>query len=72
VYATCSLLPEENEAIIEAFLAGGGFTQLPVSEILAQARIELARTVPGSVPYLKLSPAPHGTDGFFAAVLVKA
>jgi 16S rRNA (cytosine967-C5)-methyltransferase len=71
VYATCSLLPEENEAIVEAFLAGDGFTLLPVSEILAQARIELARTEPGSVPYLKLSPVFHGTDGFFAAVLLK-
>ena len=72
VYATCSLLPEENEAIVEAFLAGDGFTLQPVAEILAQARIELARTGPNSVPYLKLSPVLHGTDGFFAAVLVKA
>ena len=66
VYATCSLLPEENEAIIEALLAEGGLTQLPVNELLAQNKIDLDT---GTV--LKMSPALHGTDGFFAAVLVK-
>jgi 16S rRNA (cytosine967-C5)-methyltransferase len=67
VYATCSLLPEENEAIIEALLSEGGFTLLPVNELLAQNRIEL-----DTGPMLKLSPAVHGTDGFFAAVVVKS
>ncbi len=67
VYATCSLLPEENEAIVDAFLAGGGFTLLPVNELLAQNRIDL-----DTGAMLKMSPALHGTDGFFAAVLVKS
>jgi 16S rRNA (cytosine967-C5)-methyltransferase len=67
VYATCSLLAEENEAIVEAFIADGGYARLPTSEVLMQAKI----THPGADPYLKLSPALHGTDGFFAAVLVK-
>ena len=67
VYATCSLLPEENEAIVEALLAEGGFTLLPVNELLAQNKIAL-----DTGAMLKLSPAVHGTDGFFAAVLVKA
>jgi 16S rRNA (cytosine967-C5)-methyltransferase len=67
VYATCSLLPEENEAIVEALLAGGGFTLLPVNELLAQSKIDL-----DTGAMLKLSPAVHGTDGFFAAVLVKS
>jgi 16S rRNA (cytosine967-C5)-methyltransferase len=66
VYATCSLLPDENEAIVEALLAEGGFTLLPVNEILAQNKIDL-----DTGPLLKLSPALHGTDGFFAAVMVK-
>ena len=66
VYATCSLLPEENEAIVEGLLAGGGFTLLPVNELLAQNRIPL-----DTGAMLKLSPAVHATDGFFAAVLVK-
>jgi 16S rRNA (cytosine967-C5)-methyltransferase len=67
VYATCSLLPEENEAIVESLLAAGGFEPLSVSEILAQHKIPLDTGVT-----LKLSPAIHGTDGFFAAVLVKS
>ncbi|MBW8459131.1 MAG: RsmB/NOP family class I SAM-dependent RNA methyltransferase [Thiobacillus sp.] len=66
VYATCSLLPEENEAIVEALLAEGGFTLLPVNELLAQNKIDL-----DTGAMLRLSPAVHGTDGFFAAVLVK-
>jgi 16S rRNA (cytosine967-C5)-methyltransferase len=67
VYATCSLLPEENEAIVEALLTDGGFTLLPVNELLAQSKIDL-----DTGALLKLSPAVHGTDGFFAAVLVKS
>ncbi len=67
VYATCSLLPEENEAIVEALLAGGGLSLLPVNELLAQNKIDL-----DTGAMLKMSPAVHGTDGFFAAVLVKA
>ena len=66
VYATCSLLPDENEAIVEALLAEGGFSLLPVNELLAQHKIDL-----DTGTQLKLSPAVHGTDGFFAAVLVK-
>ena len=67
VYATCSLLPEENEQLVEAFLAEGGFSLLPVRELLTQAHMNL----PDSQDYLKLSPARDGTDGFFAAVMVK-
>lgn len=66
VYATCSLLPEENEAIIDALLAEGAVTLLPVNELLAQHKIAL-----DTGALLKLSPAIHGTDGFFAAVMVK-
>jgi len=66
VYATCSLLPEENEAIVDALLAEGSFSLAPVNELLAQAKIPL-----DTGPMLKLSPVAHGTDGFFAAVLLK-
>lgn len=66
VYATCSLLPEENEAIVDALLAEGAVTLLPVNELLAQHKIDL-----DTGALLKLSPAIHGTDGFFAAVMVK-
>jgi 16S rRNA (cytosine967-C5)-methyltransferase len=68
VYATCSLLREENESIIDTFLkAQSGFTLLPVNEILHRLNIPL--TMPGD--YLRLWPHEHQTDGFFAAVLVR-
>ncbi len=66
VYATCSLLQEENEAIVHAFLANNAeFTIRPVHEILAAQSIALE----GQNDFLKLFPHLHQTDGFFAAVL---
>lgn len=65
VYATCSLLREENEAIVEAFLAAHPDYQLVcAAEVLKDARVPL-----DTGDYLKLQPQVHGTDGFFAAVL---
>jgi len=66
VYATCSLLREEDEAQAEAFLAAEPeFSLLPV----ARAWVE---TIGGASPvgehYLRLTPARHGTDGFFVAI----
>lgn len=67
VYATCSLLPAENQAIIEDFLANHPhFSLVPAQEILAQAHIPLEMG-----DYLQLSPAHHQTDGFFAAALTR-
>jgi 16S rRNA (cytosine967-C5)-methyltransferase len=64
IYATCSLLMEENEAIAEAFLASHpNFTLVPANEVLAQQQIKL-----DTGKYLNLLPHLHGTDGFFAAV----
>ncbi len=68
VYATCSVLPEENEAIIAAFLAAHPqFTQASAAAELARANIAL-----DTGPTLKLLPHLHGCDGFFAAVLQRA
>lgn len=67
IYATCSLLQEENEAIAESFLeANPDFILVPANEILAQQKINL-----DTGKYLKLLPHLHGTDGFFAAVFEK-
>ncbi len=68
IYATCSLLKDENEAVAEAFLqAHPDFKLIPANEILAQQNIAL-----DTGEYLKLLPHLHGTDGFFAAVFEKA
>jgi len=69
VYATCSILPEENEQQIDAFLARvPGFSLLDAADVLAGQKIEL----PMQDAFLRLRPDEHGTDGFFAAVLQKA
>ncbi len=66
VYASCSLLPEENEQQVQAFLAEHPeFTLLDAGAILAERNIPL--TLDG--PMLRLRPDVHGTDGFFAAVM---
>lgn len=67
IYATCSLLCDENENIAEQFLASHPeFKLLNAAEILAQQQIAL-----DTGPYLKLLPHQHNTDGFFAAVFEK-
>ena len=69
VYATCSLLEAENEAIADAFTAehAADFTQLPAEQALTKAHVnDSASLVRGG--FLRLWPHRHGTDGFFAAV----
>jgi 16S rRNA (cytosine967-C5)-methyltransferase len=70
VYATCSLLKEENEAVAEAFGADHPeFEPLPVLELLADAQVPTPeRLCAGSMQqWLRLWPHRHATDGFFAA-----
>jgi 16S rRNA (cytosine967-C5)-methyltransferase len=65
VYATCSMLDAENEAIVSAFLADHPeFSLIPASEVLAAQRVNLEMG-----EYFSLWPHRHATDGFFAAVL---
>ncbi len=72
VYATCSLLPQENEDRIAAFLSvHEDYRTVPVADLWpALADDEVPCPCPG--PWLRLSPARHGTDGFFTAVLERA
>jgi len=66
VYATCSLLPEENAQIVEAFLAAHPeFARLTAREVLAAQGIHIDMAGDD----LQLLPHIHGTDGFYAAVL---
>ncbi len=72
VYATCSVLPQEDEVIAEAFSAANReFVPLQARDILANAKVEHAADLcTGPLTggeYLRLWPHRHGTDGFFAA-----
>jgi 16S rRNA (cytosine967-C5)-methyltransferase len=62
------MLPEENEAQVNAFLAANPeFSLVPL-----QAAWALPSPVPCDGPYLALTPRRHGTDGFFGAVMERA
>lgn len=64
VYATCSVLRDENEDIVARFLdEHADFESVPCNRLLAQQHIAL-----DTGQYLQLRPHLHGTDGFFAAV----
>jgi 16S rRNA (cytosine967-C5)-methyltransferase len=66
IYATCSLLREEDEAQAEAFLAAEpDFSLLPIARAWDET---IGGASPGGQHYLRLTPAQHGTDGFFVAV----
>jgi 16S rRNA (cytosine967-C5)-methyltransferase len=70
-YVTCSLLPEENSRQIEAFVESHpDFAALDVAARAAGAlsRPLQSRLPPGSLGLL-LTPARHGTDGFYIALL---
>ncbi|BBK36673.1 rRNA cytosine-C5-methylase [Allostella sp. ATCC 35155] len=66
VYATCSILPDENERQVERFLAAHPeFATVAAAD--AWPAGEPCPVEEG--PYLRLTPARHDTDGFFAALL---
>jgi 16S rRNA (cytosine967-C5)-methyltransferase len=76
VYATCSVLPEENEAIAQAFSAANSdFEPLQAGEILTGLKLADAASLcsggDNGQLYLRLWPHRHATDGFFAAVWQK-
>ena len=67
IYVTCSMLREEDESQIERFLAAHDeFTLVPAAPVW---RAAVGQKYPGREPMLRLTPARHGTDGFFVAVL---
>lgn len=73
VYATCSVLPQENEAIALAFSeANPDFVPLDVGEVLVGLKVDNAASLcsggDNQQRFLRLWPHRHQTDGFFAAV----
>ena len=67
IYATCSLLQEENERQLAWFLEKhGDFQALPIDQVWAET---VGGPPPPTGPCLRLSPASTGTDGFFLAAM---
>ena len=65
IYATCSLMREENEDQIEAFLKNHpNYSIAPVVK-----RWPLQTPCPVDGDYMRLTPKDHQTDGFFTAIL---
>ena len=73
VYATCSLLPQENECIAESFSeANSDFFPIDVGTVMTTLKVTDAEKLcsggENSLKYLRLWPHLHNTDGFFAAI----
>ena len=76
VYATCSMLRQENEDVAQAFSdANKEFAALDAGEVLAGLKVDRAASLcaggASGQQYLRLWPHSHQTDGFFAAVWQK-
>ena len=71
VYATCSVLPEEDGLQVENFLSRHAeYEAVPLADAWAEAFAPAAPPPPpGAGPWMELAPHRQGTDGFFAAVL---
>jgi len=68
IYATCSVLEDENEGQVAAFLQRHpDFAIVPLAQVWP-----FESAPPSSGDFLSLTPARHGTDGFFTAVLERA
>lgn len=67
LYLTCSLMPQENGQVVQEFLAvNPDFAPEALAPIFAQNGIHIPGLAPDTA-WLTLTPAQHGTDGFFMA-----
>jgi 16S rRNA (cytosine967-C5)-methyltransferase len=73
VYATCSLMRAENEAVADAFETepGGMYRRIDVGAALANAGVPGVEALTTDRGDLRLWPHRHGTDGFYAAAWVR-
>ena len=67
VYSTCTVTPEENEAVIRGFLATRASWRIAARDEAPESLRELV----GEDGFLRLLPHRDDTDGFFAARLVR-
>ncbi|MGA9796306.1 MAG: RsmB/NOP family class I SAM-dependent RNA methyltransferase [Rhizomicrobium sp.] len=70
VYATCSILPRENEDRVAAFLERhSAFVVRPAQDVWRES--VGTEPPPGMGEFLKATPLTTGTDGFFTAILAR-
>jgi 16S rRNA (cytosine967-C5)-methyltransferase len=68
IYATCSILPSENEDRVASFLARHhDFAIRPCAGVWRES----VAAPPGMAQFFKASPRTTGTDGFFVAICVR-
>jgi 16S rRNA (cytosine967-C5)-methyltransferase len=65
IYATCSVSPEENEGQLEWLRDTLDWPVVPIKEVLGRERAEGV----GDGRVLRVGPATHGTDAFYAVIL---
>jgi len=70
VYATCSILPGENEDRVESFRARHPEFRIVQTDAVWRERIGTSAP-PGMGAFFKATPRTTGTDGFFTAVLMR-
>ena len=69
VYSTCTLVRRENQDVVGEFLSlHPDFSLLSAGDILLRQEVRC----PGQETYLELFPHRTGTDGYFAAVMVRS
>lgn len=67
VYSTCSSEPDENEAVVQAFLTAADFAAMPLGQASDVAAGVRARATADG--FLRTDPARDGLEAFFAAIL---
>ncbi len=79
LYSTCSMEPEENEAVITALVADGLALVEPLASLLerlpglsAEVAMHLRETAVTADGALRTIPGVHAADGFYAVMLRKA
>jgi len=72
VYSTCSILAQENQQLVEGFVADHPqFAVLDCAPILAAQDIAIDHAA-RFAPWFVMLPHLHGSDGFFGAVLERS